>query len=298
MTIDNLKCFITLAHELNFTRAAEKAHITQTAMSRKISSIENELSVQLFIRDHHSVVLTSAGQEFYSQIQPILENYYDAVVLVQNVDKGLHDLVKIGVGVYEHALLLPVMGAFAQQFPVQKLNCVQFKYRDLLNEFEQDRLDMIITSDQFLYTVNQDDLEMVLLHDHPWYLALHRNNPLAKQDTINMEMLHSQRIITMHEGSIHAIRSEFRPFFSLSSFDHANSHETKLMLINVNRGVGFIPSFVNISPYSEVVTRNLSPLYRPRKYYAIIKKGNNKIYAHHLIRILHEYYDLKLWLRE
>ena len=65
MNLENMKCFISLAECLNFTRAADKEHITQTSMSRKISSLEEELNVRLFYRDNHSVVLTDAGREFY-----------------------------------------------------------------------------------------------------------------------------------------------------------------------------------------------------------------------------------------
>ena len=298
VTIDNLKCFVLLAQELNYTRAAEKAHITQTAMSRKIASIESELSAQLFTRNHHQVGLTSAGQEFYSQILPILGDYDAAVVRTQNVDKGFRDSVQIGVGVYEHALLLPVMKTFTQHYPVQKINCVQFKYRELLEEFEHDRLDVILTSDQFLHTVPKEELEMVLIHDHPWCLVLHRNNPLAEYNPVRMDLLGTQNIITMNVGSINKVRSVFQQWFHLSSIDYVNSYETKLMLVNVNRGVGFVPNFVNIDRYPEVLTRELTPLYRPRKYYAIVKKANSNPYAHQLVQILADYYQPKLWMRE
>ena len=72
MNLENMKCFISLAECLNFTRAADKEHITQTSMSRKISSLEEELNVRLFYRDNHSVVLTDAGREFYIQAQRLL----------------------------------------------------------------------------------------------------------------------------------------------------------------------------------------------------------------------------------
>ena len=148
MTIENLRCFLILAQELNFTRAAQKAHITQTAMSRKITGIETELGIQLFHRNHHQVGLTSAGQEFYNHIGAVLEQYDTSVLRAQSADKGLRDSVQIGVGVYEHTLISPVIQDFILRFPVQKLNFLQFTYRELLNEFMQDRLDMIITSDQ------------------------------------------------------------------------------------------------------------------------------------------------------
>ena len=47
MDIENIKCFISLAECLNFTKAAEKEHTTQTSMSRKINSLESELHVTL-----------------------------------------------------------------------------------------------------------------------------------------------------------------------------------------------------------------------------------------------------------
>ena len=67
MNLENMKCFISLAECLNFTKAADKEHITQTSMSRKISSLEEELNVRLFYRDNHSVVLQMPGGSFISR---------------------------------------------------------------------------------------------------------------------------------------------------------------------------------------------------------------------------------------
>ena len=51
MTIENLHCFVALSKELNVTKAAQRSHITQAAMSRKISSIEDELGIRLLDRN-------------------------------------------------------------------------------------------------------------------------------------------------------------------------------------------------------------------------------------------------------
>lgn len=61
MTITQIKYFITAAKCLNFTKAASKLYITQPALSRQISAIEEELNVQLFVRNNRSVKLTPAG---------------------------------------------------------------------------------------------------------------------------------------------------------------------------------------------------------------------------------------------
>ena len=95
MTIENLHCFVALAKELNFTKAAQRSHITQAAMSRKISSIEDELGIRLLDRNHHTVSLTLAGQSLFEQIQPLLEDYENTISSVQNIARGVYDSVQV-----------------------------------------------------------------------------------------------------------------------------------------------------------------------------------------------------------
>lgn len=64
MTFTQLRCFIEVARQLNFARAAETLYISQPAVSRQIHALENELGVRLFDRTRHVVALTSAGSPF------------------------------------------------------------------------------------------------------------------------------------------------------------------------------------------------------------------------------------------
>jgi hypothetical protein len=57
-----LQAAIHLAQELNFSRAAERLHIEQSALSKQIYELENEVGVRLFDRDHHFAELTDAGR--------------------------------------------------------------------------------------------------------------------------------------------------------------------------------------------------------------------------------------------
>ena len=57
-----VRCAIAVADELHFTRAAEKLHITQSALTRQIRQLELELGVDLFLRDTRRVELTDAGR--------------------------------------------------------------------------------------------------------------------------------------------------------------------------------------------------------------------------------------------
>ena len=67
---------ILLAEELNFSRAALRLGIHQSALSRHIAELEGLLDVLLFERDHRKVELTAAGRKFVAEVRP-------AVVLVE-----------------------------------------------------------------------------------------------------------------------------------------------------------------------------------------------------------------------
>lgn len=298
MNIENLRCFLILAQELNFTRAARKAHITQAAMSRRISGIESELNVRLLDRDRHTVALTPTGRELFELLLPILEDYENAVSRIQNVSHGVFDLLRVGIGLYEHQLLFPVMQVFLKQSPIPQIHFVQLKYKELIEEFNHDHLDLVVSSDQYFDLLTVNKLDKFLIHNQPWDLAINRDNPLAQNNSVSLSSLNTQNIITMNKSSLGVLKDLYRGRFLPLSADYVNSHETKLLLINANRGVGFIPKFVDTSSYPQIVTRIITPYYRPRCFYVVIRKDHPSQYAHKLAHMLRDYYSPLLWMKE
>jgi DNA-binding transcriptional LysR family regulator len=60
--LHHLRCFLAVAEELNFGRAAERLHLTPSPVSRAVRDLERELGTPLFVRGHHSISLTPAGE--------------------------------------------------------------------------------------------------------------------------------------------------------------------------------------------------------------------------------------------
>ncbi len=74
MELRHLRYFVTVAQELNFTRAAEKLNTVQPSLSQQIKDLEREVGVQLLERNNRKVGLTEAGQAFLKEALLSLEH--------------------------------------------------------------------------------------------------------------------------------------------------------------------------------------------------------------------------------
>ena len=81
MNLKQMEYFVAAAEQLNFTRAAKKCFISQTAMTLQIQSLEEKIGVPLFVRDKHHVELTAAGKVYLNEARAILVRAEEAAKL-------------------------------------------------------------------------------------------------------------------------------------------------------------------------------------------------------------------------
>ncbi len=83
MELRHLRYFVTAAEELNISRASSRLRISQPAVSRQIHDLEDELGVELFVRESGGLRLTPAGEAFLPQARDILRRSREAVDRLQ-----------------------------------------------------------------------------------------------------------------------------------------------------------------------------------------------------------------------
>jgi DNA-binding transcriptional LysR family regulator len=97
MKLVRLRYFVAVAEELNFTRAAAKLHVAQPALSRQIRTLEDELEVELLVRDGRAVKLTPAGQVLFEEGTGIIAQCALAAQRARDAANG-NPTVRVGIG--------------------------------------------------------------------------------------------------------------------------------------------------------------------------------------------------------
>lgn len=285
MEIETLHCFIKAARYRNFTKAAAECHITQTAMSRKISVLEQELGVLLFHRDNRQVALTPAGAEFLARTVTLLEYYDTAVVQTKNVANGFKNSLRIGFGAYEHVLMRDAVKTFCSLYPGTEIICLQFGYKALAEHLADHLIDVMISTDQYLYTI--PDVEYSILDEGDWSFVCSEKHELAPYEMVELSQLSRYAFITINDGSYDQIRRAYVPFgLNPYRYYQVNSMNGKLMLVSANLGVATVPGFLKNNIPKDVVMFSTAPGFRPRKFAVSYLKQNKNPDIRHLAKIL------------
>ena len=97
MDIRSLQYFITVAEELNITKAAEKLHMSQPPLSAQIKGLETELGTQLFIRGNRRLKLTECGQLLYRRAKEIISLTDKTKSEIHSMGEGMRGTISIGL---------------------------------------------------------------------------------------------------------------------------------------------------------------------------------------------------------
>lgn len=173
MEIRHLRYFATLAEELNFSRAAERLHISQPPLTRQIQQLEQALGARLFTRSTRGVELTLAGRTLLQDARNILGMMETARDRASKAGRG--QIGRLDVGVFGSAILnhIPrVLLAFRDRYPQVSIALHQQNKAEQIQALRERRLTigfnrrLPVEADLVAETILVEPLVVALLETH------------------------------------------------------------------------------------------------------------------------------------
>ncbi|WP_425257795.1 LysR substrate-binding domain-containing protein [Rubrivivax sp. RP6-9] len=198
MELRHLRYFDALAETLNFTRAAERLHVTQSTLSHQIRQLEEELGHTLFERSTRHVRLTEAGELLRSYATPAL----------QQIDHGLHALRQDGADPLQDSLRLGTTHSFATQLvpmclssflahaPATLVSVQELSAREIATRLAEGALDLGVS----YRPADAPELWFEPLYHEELRLVVAPTHLLARRRRVRMVELHGLRMVLLPQA--------------------------------------------------------------------------------------------------
>jgi DNA-binding transcriptional LysR family regulator len=200
MEFQQLTYFLAAAQTQNFRKAAELCFVAQSALSRQIAALEEELGVELFRREKKRVALTAAGQEFAIYVKDALDELQEGKLSMNKLQAGQRGTIHIGcVESLAAAFLPPLFALFRKQHPHVRMKVRVDHTDELVAMVEQGDVELGLILDP----VMRSELLIVKeLFRQPLQLLVPVRHPLAQTHTaVPLQRIKDEPLLLLDETS-------------------------------------------------------------------------------------------------
>lgn len=293
LSIFQIKVFLLLAEERNFSRVAAMVSMTQPTLSKRISQMEQALGMQLFIRSDRPIRLTPAAERLYEGWKPLVEQYTAALTDAESVSRSAGGCFVIGMadsgsGIRELPRIVDELAALHPKLEIITKYLSMSVWKQKLFDGE---LDAMITAvfetdgldDRFGYRqVDYSPLQAIVL----------QSNPLAGRETLCMEDLRGQHFVVLSSAEAPAyyrmIKTVCKEYggFEPAVVRHAENAHNLVLSLQKNNEVVIGDKYLRGIDDPRV---RAFPLHDTNSGTAVIwLKSSRKKYVSDLIRVLGE----------
>lgn len=261
MELRHLRCFVVLAEELHFTRAAERLHIEQPPLSRAIKELEDELGVVLFDRDRRGTRLTAAGAAFLQDTRRLFTILDQARENAKAVAAGLRGSLRIAVS---DGAIDPRLSAFLARCRVEEPE-IEIRMSEVpLSE----QLRGLRSGDFMIGFAHTNEVGEDIVAEPIWQerlvIAVPARHALLAYKEVPLHELGGHPLVLCDAQTCEGYCRELARFLravehKLNVVEEVSSLEMMLTLVGAGYGVGFMTaSKIPISQRPDVVIRPLA----------------------------------------
>lgn len=241
MEINQLKYFCVLANIRHFTKAAKEISISQSALSRAIGKLEQELGAPLFRRGGRDILLTPQGQRFLVHAEKALRELEKGRLEMEEGRDPGHGVISLS---FMHSLgihILPqLLSEFKQLYPDIQFNLNQDNSSVLAQSLLAGRSDVCLCS----VMVNMEQLAWLYLYTEELFAVLPADHPLASRKALELRELEDEPFITLKPN--YSLRILTEQFWAISGIRPSIIFEgddvnTATSLVGAHLGVSLLP---------------------------------------------------------
>jgi DNA-binding transcriptional LysR family regulator len=199
MELNQLYCFLQVAKTQHMTRAADLLHITQPALSKIISRLEEDLGVKLFDRQGKNIRLNEYGRVALRYTEQVLYALDDMQTELDQMAAGQAGHIRIGSGFssQEPHFLHTAVRQFALERSDVQFSLIQYSTRNLLFALENREIDIAVTSKPIL----KEGILWQELFTERMGILLSEDHPLAAKKTLSLLDLQNERFYCNNSNS-------------------------------------------------------------------------------------------------
>lgn len=187
MEFRSLRYFLEVAQKKSFTKAASSLHISQPALSKQISLLEEELGRKLFIRQNRGLELTEAGKILHRKAQAINDLVLKTEEEFQSGKEFVTGNIKIGLA--NNSMSQTVRNAvsnFAQEFPNAQITLAAGSSEELKRKLEANELSFVISTEPETF----EQFDALILNDaRKWGVTVLAADEISRQKNLSLEDL-------------------------------------------------------------------------------------------------------------
>ncbi|MGG2055120.1 LysR family transcriptional regulator [Lysinibacillus pakistanensis] len=293
MDLKQLQYFIAVTEQMNFSKAAEKLHISQPSLSNAIKKLEQEIGSPLLKRNTRNLQLTEAGELLYERAKVILKNM--EVLKIEMDEVIVHGTSEVTIGVMESIKhwLPKVIANYKRDYPQMMIHLVDILgSKRVKKSLKSYKTHVIITNQR----MDDDELEVQSLYEERLVAVLPLNHPLAEKDRLTFADLCNEPFIISTEGF--QTRLDI-----LSAFEQANvkmniqyeieRFETAVSLVRENLGITILPENYLQGPTAKTIVQKEidGPNLRRNVYLVSLKNRHLPLAIRHLLANIVQFFE-------
>jgi LysR family transcriptional regulator, hca operon transcriptional activator len=294
MELRHLRYFITVAEELNFSKAALKLYTAQPSLSQQIKDLEEDVGVKLLHRTKRKVELTEEGAVFLEQARLTLAQADKAVAMARQVSQAKQQMLRIGfVPVAEMKIFPYVLPNLRVQSSDLKIELLSMNNTEQMKALKRGDLDITFTRQ----SLASDEIESQFVLREPLIFILPKDHPLAKYERIPVKALDGIDFIIPSAEQSTTLHNLILDFAKNNDIEFNIVQKADNILFNINSigmglGCTILPGYIAPLSMNNTVIRPLNIELPQLDLYVSYHKNSNSIAVRKFIELLTQVFYL------